>query len=53
VGGTPKWISFKYVKLPKFCYGCGKLKHIWRGCPNYKPDIEDFDLQYGVWMRDH
>ncbi|KAJ8433606.1 hypothetical protein Cgig2_016536 [Carnegiea gigantea] len=25
VGGVPKWISFKYVKLPDFCYGYGRL----------------------------
>ncbi|KAJ8441477.1 hypothetical protein Cgig2_008738 [Carnegiea gigantea] len=51
VGGNPKWISFKYVKLPDFCYGCGKLEHVWRGCLNYKLDIDDSDLQYGVWMK--
>ncbi|KAJ8428057.1 hypothetical protein Cgig2_023451 [Carnegiea gigantea] len=23
--GKPMWIKIKYVKLPKFCYGCGRL----------------------------
>ena len=25
VRGVLKWVSFKYVKLPDFCFGCGKL----------------------------
>ncbi|MFQ6651840.1 hypothetical protein Gotur_024007 [Gossypium turneri] len=31
------WISFKYEKLPTFCFGCGKLGHGLSGCNSLNP----------------
>ncbi|MBA0817519.1 hypothetical protein Gohar_021890, partial [Gossypium harknessii] len=31
------WISFKYEKLPTFCFGCGKLGHGLPGCNSLNP----------------
>ncbi|KAF7147901.1 hypothetical protein RHSIM_Rhsim03G0083400 [Rhododendron simsii] len=30
--GRDRWISFKYEKLPDFCYACGRIGHDNRGC---------------------
>ena len=32
LAGKPTWIQIKYVKLPDFCYGCGRLGHVLKGC---------------------
>ncbi|KAJ8421948.1 hypothetical protein Cgig2_006419 [Carnegiea gigantea] len=31
IGGKTLWIHFKHIKLPDFCYGCGRLGHILKG----------------------
>lgn len=31
------WISFKYEKLPTFCFGCGRMEHGLQGCKVIKP----------------
>jgi len=49
--GKPIWISFKYVKLPKFCYGCGRLGHTLLICDKGKEVDEDSNLPYGDWLR--
>ena len=47
----PIWISFKYVKLPEFCYDCGRLGHTLSICDEAKEVDEDSDLPYGDWLR--
>ncbi|KAJ8422426.1 hypothetical protein Cgig2_003006 [Carnegiea gigantea] len=32
VDGKPKWISHQYVKLLDFCYACGLMGHVYKGC---------------------
>jgi len=49
--GKPIWISFKYVKLPEFCYGCGRLVHILSIYEEAKEVDEDSDLPYGDWLH--
>lgn len=31
------WISFKYEKLPIFCFGCGIMRHDFKGCLQLSP----------------
>jgi hypothetical protein len=31
--GKSHWITFRYEKLPTFCYHCGRLVHGRQGCP--------------------
>ncbi|KAJ8446848.1 hypothetical protein Cgig2_016158 [Carnegiea gigantea] len=45
------WIRFKYVKLPDFCCGCGKLGHVLAGCNSVQIVEDDPNLQYGSWLR--
>lgn len=33
VGGKSNWVSFKYEKLPLFCFRCGCVVHGSKGCP--------------------
>ncbi|KAJ8436632.1 LOW QUALITY PROTEIN: hypothetical protein Cgig2_029878 [Carnegiea gigantea] len=46
IAGKSIWIRFKYVKLPNFCYGCGKLAHILKGCNTIEAEEGDPRLQY-------
>ena len=48
VVGKPIWIWFKYVKLLAFCYGCGKLGHILKGCDTIEANEDGPNLQYGL-----
>ena len=48
IAGKPIWIRFKYVKLLDFCYGCGKLGHILKGCNTIEAEEGDPGLQYGA-----
>ena len=49
--GRPIWISFKYVKLPEFCYDCGRLGHVLASCDLHQEVEDEPDLQYGDWLR--
>jgi len=51
VTGMPIWISFKYVKLPEFCYGYGRPGHVLSSCDLYKVVDDESDLQYEDWLR--
>ena len=45
------WIDLRFVKLPDFCYVCGMLRHVTKGCALYNPNLSDSELQYGDWLR--
>ncbi|KAJ8434434.1 hypothetical protein Cgig2_025404 [Carnegiea gigantea] len=40
-----------YVKLPDFCYACGKLGHVYQGCALFDENIPETELQYGDFPR--
>lgn len=52
--GTRKWISFKYERLPEFCYSCGLLDHMESACTSTWSNLDTGRPQcrlYGVWLR--
>lgn len=53
-GGEQRWISFKYERLPNFCYKCGLLSHGFKECKEVSgldESTESNDFQYGAWLR--
>ena len=49
--GRTIWIDLRYVKLLDFCYVCGMLGHVTKGCGLYNPSLSGTELQYGDWLR--
>lgn len=53
-GGSDTWLSFKYERLPNFCYWCGCLTHADKDCPVWlrsKGSLKIESQQYGSWLR--
>ena len=53
-GGEPKWVNFRYERLPNFFYRCGLLSHSLKECSEgWIPGDKDGEsqLQYGAWLR--
>jgi len=48
VEGRSIWIRFKYLKLPDFLYGCGRLGHVLKACDYMDLDTPDEALQHGA-----
>jgi hypothetical protein len=48
--GKTEWITFKYERLPKFCFYCGVICHGKTGCSR-KSALRQELPQYGAWMR--
>ena len=48
--GERFWVSFRYERLPTFCYVCGKIRHDEKHC-SVKQDGQQVDRQYGEWLR--
>lgn len=48
--GKTCWVSFRYEKLPRFCFSCGRIKHGLEGCLAVSPG-ENTEKPYGVWLR--
>ncbi|KAK9999247.1 hypothetical protein SO802_018850 [Lithocarpus litseifolius] len=48
--GDKVWISFRYERLPNFCFHCGILGHDQKHCPNPTSNPE-LPNQYGEWLR--
>ncbi|XP_062151811.1 uncharacterized protein LOC133860170 [Alnus glutinosa] len=54
INGKSVWISFKYEKLPQFCYSCGRIFHgenKCRGNGGFRLNGEAVVKQWGAWMR--
>ena len=48
------WISFKYERLPNFCYWFGLLTHSDKDCPYWlrnQASLRVEDQQFGAWLR--
>ena len=53
-GGQVGWISFKYERLPNFCYHCGLLTHDVKDCEDWircRGVGVGTTHQYGDWLR--
>ncbi len=51
---SERWISFKYERLPNFCYWCGRVTHGEKDCSIWLANKNTFrqsDQQFGPWMR--
>jgi hypothetical protein len=47
-------VSFKYEKLPNFCYWCGLITHCDKDCSFWlrnRDTLEASKQQYGAWLR--
>ncbi|KAL3511205.1 hypothetical protein ACH5RR_030606 [Cinchona calisaya] len=52
VDGDMKWVTFKYEKLPDFCYACGIIGHSENSCPNKGQGGNDKEEpQFGSWLK--
>ena len=49
VEGEKCWVSFRYERLPIFCFQCGKLGHNEKHCLD--PPDQQNPRQYGDWLR--
>lgn len=51
-GNDEFWATFKYERLPQFCFICGMLGHADRFCHRlFDTPAEEIVKPYGVWMR--
>ena len=48
--GDRCWVSFKYERLPTFCFSCGKLGHDEKHC-GVVAEKQSMEKQYGDWLR--
>ena len=49
--GQRYWVTFKYERLPTFCYFCGRLGHsemFYEAM--FENPTKPADLPYGVWL---
>lgn len=49
VGGKTHWVTFKYEKLPIFCFRCGRILHEAGGCPERV--VVGSEARWGPWLR--
>ena len=48
------WVSFKYEKMPNFCYWCGMVSHDAKECNIWLSSKGSLSLEqqeYGSWLR--
>jgi hypothetical protein len=52
IEGKVMWVTFKYERLPKFCFHCGVLNHGKTGCSK-KSELRhpEANPQYGPWLK--
>ncbi|XP_075654591.1 uncharacterized protein LOC142624738 [Castanea sativa] len=53
-GGESRWVSFKYERLPNFCYRCGLLNHALKDCNEgleHSKEERINVLRYRAWLR--
>ena len=52
--GKEIWVSFKYEKIPNFCYWCGFVSHDDKDCNRWLASKGTLDIakqEYGAWLR--
>ncbi|KAJ8429159.1 hypothetical protein Cgig2_030296 [Carnegiea gigantea] len=47
IKGKPIWINLGYVRLPDFCYGCGRIGHTLKGYEKIDDNVDQSSPQYG------
>ncbi|XP_030464240.2 uncharacterized protein LOC115683772 [Syzygium oleosum] len=49
------WLDFKYERLPRFCYSCGKIGHYTTNCPVIPYDEakngDHCSSKFGLWLK--
>ena len=53
-GSEPRWVEFKYERLPVFYYLCGKLDHDEKECLEWMRSVGPIraeEKQYGPWLH--
>ena len=50
LNGSKTWVTFKFERLPCFCFQCGLLGHDERHCASF-PYNPNSPKQYGVWLK--
>ena len=53
-GEQDHWVSFKFERLPIFCYWCGQISHDDRDCTiwlNNRGKLTPDKQEYGAWLR--
>jgi hypothetical protein len=53
-GARDHWVSFKFERLPNFCYWCGPVNHGDRDCVLWlqsRGTLTNESQQYGPWLR--
>jgi hypothetical protein len=51
VQGKQVWVTFKYERLPRFCFNCGVICHGKTGCSNKSELRNQGTTRYGPWLR--
>ncbi|KAK6161567.1 hypothetical protein DH2020_004948 [Rehmannia glutinosa] len=54
LGGVKWWVNFKYENLMGFCFYCGFIGHIERGCNQMNDDLKINVLkegEFGEWLK--
>jgi hypothetical protein len=52
--GQTCWMTFKYEKLPIFCFQCGRILHEPEGCPirfQKQKNHQSGTTKWGVWLK--
>ena len=52
--GKEIWVSFKYEKIPNFCYWCGFVSYDDKDCNRWLASKGTLDItkqEYGAWLR--
>jgi hypothetical protein len=52
--GQSYWVMFKYEKLPRFCFFCGRVVHGRLGCPVRRDStshVAEEKKEWGTWLR--
>ncbi|XP_059441720.1 uncharacterized protein At4g02000-like [Corylus avellana] len=52
--GKHVWVSFRYEKIPLFCFNCGRIVHSSKGCPvkqSLRSSSSTAVKEWGIWLR--